>query len=535
MVENYPWVSILPPIFTIALAILTRRVLASLGLGIVISALLVADFNPLGTLQGIWASFAAQFWGDEGFDTYNLFILVFLLQLGVITSLVLMSGGSAAFSSWATRKIKSRRGAQVLAVILGMALFIDDYFNALAVGQVARPVTDKYNVSRAKLAYLVDSTSAPMTVLVPFSSWGASIIGLLAPVVAASTLGLSDLQTFLQAAAANYYAIAALVLVIATTFLQLDIGFMRGEERRAIRRGQTFEKGAEIPGELAEDLPVHDDGRKRALIVPFVGLIVGVIGLMFITGWIATTEGPRDPISVLGNTMLTESLVIGGLIGLALAMWFYLRDTRDNEEHNLKTLGRAFWEGVKSMAQAIAVLLLAWMLGWLIGELGTGDFLAHLVETSQLPTAWLVPLLFMVAGFMAFATGTSWGSFGLLIPITGAIINSLGASEFLVPALGAVLAGAVLGDHVSPISDTTILSATGSQCNLITHVKTQVPYAGIAAAGALVGYMVGAATQSVWIGLLSTLLAMAVFVFVANRMTTALTEEIPKHQHARIG
>lgn len=532
MVDNLPWITLLPPVLTIALAILTRKVRLSLGAGIVAAALLVAGFRPLETLSAIWGAFAAQFW-DEGFDTYNLFLLLFLVLLGIITSLVMMSGGSKAFSAWAARRIRSRRGAQGLGLGLAFALFIDDYFSALAVGQVTRPVTDKYNVSRAKLAYIVDSTAAPMSVLVPFSSWGAGIIGLMAPVVAASALETSDIMAFLGAAASNYYALAALVLTAVVVVLQLDIGGMRAEERRAIQHARTYEMGTEIPGELSEDLPVHDDGNKRALVVPFAGLVIGVVGSMFITGYLV--GGSTDPVEILGDTMLTESLLIGGLIGLGLALYYYLRHTKHNEDFSGRTLALGFWEGIKSMSAAIAILLLAWVLGNLINQLGTGTYLAGLVESAQLPSAWLIPVLFLMAGFMAFATGTSWGSFGLLIPLAGEIILSLNADEYLIPALGAVLAGAVLGDHISPISDTTILSATGSQANIITHVKTQLPYALIAAASALVGYMVAAATSSVAAGLVATFVAMAVHVVVAWRMTTVLVDEIPRRQQAGIG
>lgn len=532
MLEQAPWITLLPPVLTIALAILTRKVKLSLGAGVVAAALLIAEFRPLKTLSAIWQAFATQFW-DEGFDTYNLFLLLFLVQLGIITSLVLMAGGSKAFSTWAARRIKSRRGAQWLGLGLAFALFIDDYFSALAVGQVTRPVTDKYNVSRAKLAYIVDSTAAPLSVLVPFSSWGAGIIGLMAPVIAASTLGTSDIMAFLGAAASNYYALAALVLTVVVVALQLDIGGMRAEERRAILHARTYEQGSDIPGELSEDLPVHDEGLKRSLVVPFVGLIIGVVGSMFVTGYLVS--GSTDPVVMLGDTMLTESLLIGGFVGLGLALYYYLRHTRNNHEFSGRTLALGFWEGMKSMSAAIAILLLAWMLGNLIHELGTGTYLAGLVEAAELPGGWLLPLMFLMAGFMAFSTGTSWGSFGLLIPLAGEIILSLNADEYLIPALGAVLAGSVLGDHISPISDTTILSATGSQANIITHVKTQIPYAMIAAAAALVGYIVAAGTSSVVAGLVGTFVSMGILVVVAWRMTTVLVDEIPRRKQASLG
>ncbi len=532
MIEQLPWLTLVPPLLTIVTAIASRKVKLSLGLGVVAGALLVAGFHPLGSLMAIWRAFAAQFWTDGAFDPYKLLIICFLLQLGIMTSLVLMAGGSAAFSEWAAKRIRSRRGAQVLALLLAFALFIDDYFSALAVGQVSRPITDHHNVSRAKLAYIVDSTAAPMTVLVPFSSWGASIMGILAPVIAASTLETSDFLAFLGAALANYYGIASLVLVIAVVLLQLDIGTMRTEERRAIKHADVYEAGTEIPGELSEDLPVHDDGAKRALIVPFVALIVGVIGSMYVSGWIVS--GNPHVIEALGSTKLAESLVIGGTIGLGISLYYYLRYTHPNDDFTARTLGRGCVEGMKSMWPAISILILAWMLGSLIETLGTGAFLAQLIAAANLPPAWLLPLMFLMAGFMTFSTGTSWGSFGLLIPIAGEIMLNLGAQDLLIPALGAVLAGAVLGDHISPISDTTILSATGTQANIITHVSTQLPYAMIAAGSSVIGYFVAAAADNVVAGLVTTLAVMGVLIIVVNRMTTMLVDEIPEEEQADI-
>ncbi len=322
------------------------------------------------------------------------------------------------------------------------------------------------------------------------------------------------------------------MLVASVVVLQLDIGSMRKEERRAIQYDSAHEEGIEIPGEISADLPVLDDGAIRALIVPFVSLVVGVVSSMYITGWVA--GGDANPVEALGNTMLTESLLIGGGIGLVLALFYYWRYTRHDDDFDKVALGRGVFEGAKSMWPAISILLLAWILGHLIHAIGTGEYLALLVQQSALPPAWLLPVIFVMAGFMAFATGTSWGSFGLLIPIAGEIMLRLGADDLLIPALGAVLAGSVLGDHMSPISDTTILSSTGSQANIITHVKTQLPYALIAAAAAMVGYFVAAATGGVVAGLIATLIALALLVFIANRMTTALVDEIPHHEFEKM-
>ena len=254
MVDNYPILTLLPPILAIGLVVATRKVLLSLGLGVVAAALLIEGFSPWGTLKQVLGSFAEIFWTDGALNTTKVYILIFTLMLGVITAFIMMSGGTRAFADWAQTKIKTRRGATMLPAGLGMAIFVDDYFNALAVGQVSRPVTDTHRVSRAKLAYMVDSTSAPVAVLVPFSSWGAFILGLIGIEVAASSLDKSDISAFIEAALSNYYAFAALLLVAIVATMQLDIGPMRGEERRAILEGEKAAMAAmpQIRARLAQ-------------------------------------------------------------------------------------------------------------------------------------------------------------------------------------------------------------------------------------------------------------------------------------------
>ncbi|OLT23677.1 sodium:proton antiporter [Ornithinimicrobium sp. CNJ-824] len=533
MTENLPVLTILPPLLAIVLVIATRKVLLSLGAGVLASALLVADLSPVPTLRLVWEAFAGIFWDEGAVNTYYVYILVFTLLLGMIAALIMMAGGSAAFADWALERIGTRRGATVLPAVLGIVIFIDDYFNALAVGQVARPVTDRMHVARAKLAYIIDSTSAPVAVLAPFSSWGASIIGIMAPIVAGSALAVSDVEAFLGAAAMNYYAIAAVLLVWIVVVLQLDVGPMRREERRAIVEGRTFDSSEEVPGELAEDLPVHEPGAKRALVIPFLVLVAGVLGGIVWTGYQA--GGSWAVLDVLANTAVTDALLYGGLLGLVTALYYYLRYTTSNPRFSTSTLGRGLWEGVRSMLPAVYILLLAWMLGSLIAELGTGQYLGNLVERTALPPAWLIPVMFVLAGAMAFSTGTSWGSFGILLPIAGQIMNTVeGGPELLLPAFGAVLAGAVWGDHCSPISDTTILSSTGAGCNVITHVTTQLPYAVLGALVALGGYVVFAITLSTWLGLVAVAVGLVVVGLLAKVVATRLEDEIPEAEQAEI-
>ncbi|MGC0272208.1 Na+/H+ antiporter NhaC family protein [Pseudactinotalea sp. Z1739] len=524
MTENYPILTLIPPLLAIGLAIATRKVLISLGLGVLAAAILIAEFDPLATLREVWSSFAVIFWDEGAVNTWYVYILIFLLLLGAIAAFIMMSGGTRALADWAITRVTSRRGAQGVPAVLGLIIFIDDYFNALAVGQVSRPVTDKHRVSRAKLAYIVDSTSAPVAVLAPFSSWGAYIMGLIAPLVAASALTMGSLEAFLRAAAANFYAIAAVVLVWVIVLLRLDVGPMRKEERRALTEGKVYADGATIPGELAEDLPVHYPGVRRALVVPFLALVLGVFAGLTLTGYRAA--GTWDWVAILADTDASAALVLGGLIGLAFALYYYFRNTSRNPDFSASEFGRGWLEGIKSMLPAIAILLLAWTLGDLIGALGTGEYLGDLVERADMPPAWLIPVMFVVASLIAFATGTSWGSFGLLLPIAGAIMTSVNQPELLLPAFGAVLAGAVLGDHVSPISDTTILSSTGAGANVITHVVTQVPYAIAAGVAALAGYAVLALTGSVLAGLAATFAAIAAFVLIGRARSTPLDEQV---------
>ncbi|QYJ03268.1 Na+/H+ antiporter NhaC family protein [Nocardioides panacisoli] len=518
-------ITVIPPLLAITLVIATRQVVLSLGLGVLSAAFIVADYAPLGTLELVWASFAELFWVDGAVNTGKVYILLFTLALGVIASVILMSGGSSAFSEWASRRVRSRRGAQGMAGGLGLAIFIDDYFNALAVGQVARPVTDRMHVARAKLAYLIDSTSAPVAVLAPFSSWGAYIITLMSPIIAEAALDRSDVEVFVLSAGHNYYAIAALLTVGLVVALQLDLGPMRREERRAIAEGETFDSAETVPGELTEDLPMHEPGHKRALVVPFVALVVGVVGGMVWSG--GTAEGSSwSVLDVLANADVTLALIIGAALGLVSAFYYYFRYTTPDEDFDRGVLGRGTWNGVTSMLPAVYILVLAWMLGALIESLGTGDYLAGLVEDAGIAAAWLVPVMFVLAGAMAFSTGTSWGSFAILLPIAGALMTSVGEPELLIPAFGAVLAGSVFGDHCSPISDTTILSSTGASCNVITHVTTQLPYALAGAAAATIGYVVLAATGSGLLGLAGTVVALALAALAANSWLKRLEDEI---------
>ncbi|MFC6039485.1 Na+/H+ antiporter NhaC family protein [Paenisporosarcina macmurdoensis] len=502
--------SILPPILAIVMVLITRRVLLSLGAGVVLGALLIHSFAPVDSLTTLWKSFQVTFW-DEGLNTYNVFIILFLFLLGIITAFVSLSGGSRAFAEWAVKHIKTRRGAKLLTAFLGVIIFIDDYFNALAVGQIARPITDHHRISRAKLAYFIDSTSAPVCVVSPVSSWGAYLIGLIGTILATqSVITYSPLTAFVMMAPMNFYVIAALAMVFFVALTDFDLLEMKKHEQRAIETGEVFDPTKDIPGQLKEDFPVHSHGKVSDLVLPIVTLVVATIGAMVWTGY--QNAGVLDIWAIFENTDVPKSLLIGGSAGAAVSILLYLLQFGKNDKANSVFLGKGIWSGIQSMLPAVLILVFAWSLTFIIGLLETGEYLAQVVTDANIPIGLLPVILFILAGGMAFATGTSWGSFGILIPIAGTIMINA-EPTMLLPALAAVLAGSVFGDHCSPISDTTILSSTGAGSNHIDHVTTQLPYALICAGIASIGYLVLGLTGSVWLSFSLVIIILAILFF----------------------
>lgn len=512
------WISIIPPIIAIVMVLITRRVLLSLGSGIVIGAILVAAFSPSESLVSVWKAITVSFWDwdSSAINADNINIMLFILLLGVITAFVSLSGGSKAFADWAVHRIKTKRGAKLLTVFLGIAIFVDDYFNSLAVGQISRPITDQHKVSRAKLAYFIDSTSAPICVVSPISSWGAYIIGLLGIIFGGATaVGYSPLSAFILMAPMNFYVIATLAMVFFLAWFDVDFFEMKKHEKLASETGQLYDPNKDIPGQLKEDFPVHSHGKVLDLVGPIGTLVIVIFGAMIWTGYTASVaEGLEVSIwSIFENTNVPFSLLLGGLAGAVLAGILYVLQMKRNETANISLVGRATVSGLNAMMPAILILVLAWGLTYIIDNLDTGLYLSEVVSKANLPIAFLPVIMFVLACLMAFSTGTSWGSFGILLPIAGKIM--LDASpDLLLPALAAVLAGAVFGDHCSPISDTTILSSTGAGCNIIDHVTTQLPYALICAAIATAGYTILGITGSVWIGLIGVIIILAVLFSV---------------------
>ncbi|PRO65536.1 Na+/H+ antiporter NhaC family protein [Alkalicoccus urumqiensis] len=502
--------SLLPPVLALILVLITRRVLLSLGVGILVGALMVhqgeeqfinaAAGDILSTVTGIF------YVPGDGVNTWEFYIILFLFLLGMIAALITVTGGARAFGEWAVTKVKTRTGAQFTSAVLGIIIFIDDYFNSLTVGNVSRPLTDRHRISRAKLAYIVDSTAAPMCVISPISSWGAYIITIIGGILAThSYMEGEALQAFLLIAPMNFYAVLAITAVFAAAWWRLDFGPMRRHEMNALNTGELVNRSrGPVPGEHETEEPEHT-GRVADLLIPIAVLIGATVLFMIITG-IQASEGGATVLSTFENTDVASSLLYGGLISFASAVILAaVRKVR------VPLIGAALWSGIKSMLPAIYILIFAWTIVSVIDQLGTGEYLAQLVDGS-IPLMMLPVLVFLLAGFMAFSTGTSWGTFAIMLPIAGDIAAVVDITMML-PMMAAVLAGSIFGDHCSPISDTTILSSTGAGSHHIDHVVTQLPYAIVVAVSSSAAFLVLGASGSTLLGLAAGFIVLALLLF----------------------
>ena len=523
---NWTYMPLIPPLLTLLLVLITKRVDLSLGIGILTSAFVITNGDILGTLKKIWDAFIGLMIEGNWLNTWSAYILIFLALLGVMSAFMSMSGGARAFTNWALTKITTRRGATFLTGVLGVVVFIDDYFSAIITGQVAKPLTDKYRVSRAKLAYFVDTTASPVSVIFPISSWGATIMGLTAPLLIAAGINhITPFESFIYMIPLNFYSIAALTLMFIVIFTNFDIFGMRREETRAFKTGVLRDEGMDLTED--EDLPTAKYSQKEALIVPLIGLAVGVLVGMTITG--IQAGGSLNPLTIIENNSITHSLILGGIIGVLLSIYYYYKYTKDDKSFTGKSTLLGFKEGFLAMLGPMTVLTLAWMTGELIGELGTGTLLGEMVQNSNIPSQLIPAIVFIVACIMAVSTGTSWGSFGILVPIAGNIVVTLQEPTLLLPSIAAVLAGGVFGDHVSPISDSTILSSTGSGSDHITHVMTQIPYALIAATISLLSFITVGYTESTWMALIVfVVLFIVLFVLIKTLYKPVVTTEDKK-------
>ena len=460
--------SLLPPIIAIALALITKEVYSSLFIGILVGGLLYSNFAFETTVlhvfnDGIVASVT---------DSYNMGILIFLVILGTMVCLMNKAGGSAAFGRWAEKNIKSRVGAQLASILLGCLIFIDDYFNCLTVGSVMRTITDKHNISRAKLAYIIDATAAPICIIAPISSWAAAVAGF-----AEDGQGFN---LFLRAIPYNYYALLTIVMMVGLVVMKVDFGMMRTFERNAIETGDLF-SGSNPYASAEEDVP-EDKGRVLDLVLPVVMLIICcVIGMIYSGGFF---EG-EDFITAFSNSDASVGLMLGSAFALVFSFVYFLI----RRSMSFKDMMSCIPDGFKAMVPAIMILTFAWSLKAMTDSLGAKYFVRDFVRTSATGIQLLLPVIVFVIGcLLAFATGTSWGTFGILIPIVQNVFSM--DNPMAIICISACMAGAVCGDHCSPISDTTIMASAGAQCDHVNHVSTQLPYAITCAAVSGVTYLI---------------------------------------------
>ena len=465
--------ALLPPVVAIALALFTKEVYSSLFVGIIVGALLYSNGNLELMMNTI-------FFNEDGgmvyklADSWNVGILIFLIMLGILVALMNKAGGSAAFGKWASRRIKTRIGAQLATMVLGVLIFVDDYFNCLTVGSVMRPVTDSHKVSRAKLSYIIDATAAPVCIIAPISSWAAAVTSSVP-----EGSGINGFSVFLQTIPFNLYAILTLVMIIGMVVLRVDFGPMRLHENNALN-GDLF-TSVDRPYEDADNEKVSDKGIVLDLILPVVVLIAAcIMGMVYTGGFF---DG-KNFIDAFSDSDASVGLVIGGFIALIFTFIYYmLRDVLSFREFT-----ECIPEGFKAMIAPILILAMAWTLSGMTNLLGANVFVANLVAGSAQSLQGFLPIIiFAVAAGLAFATGTSWGTFGILIPI---VIGVFPSGTMMVISVAACLSGAVCGDHCSPISDTTIMASAGGQCNHVNHVSTQIPYAITVAVVCCIGYLI---------------------------------------------
>ena len=462
--------ALLPPIIAIVLALITKEVYSSLVIGIVVGGVIYAGGNFEKTLthvvlDGFVANIA---------DSYNVGILMFLIMLGALVAIMNKAGGSAAFGRWATKHIKTRIGAQCATIVLGILIFIDDYFNCLTVGSVMRPVCDGHKISRAKLSYLIDATAAPICIIAPISSWAAAVAGFARGAGAENGISL-----FVSAIPYNFYALLTILMMFFLAFTNLDYGPMAKHEFNAVNNGDIFTTGKH---EDTSDAEVNPKGKVIDLVLPIVVLIICCIIGMIYSGGFFSGENFIDAFS---NSDASVGLALGAFVTLIITViYFLIRRTM-----SFSDIMSGLPEGFKAMVPAIMILACAWTLKAMTDSLGAKIFISQLIESSAGAFENFLPaIIFAIAVGLSFATGTSWGTFGILIPIVLSVFTA--GEPITIVAISACMAGAVCGDHCSPISDTTIMASAGAQCDHINHVNTQLPYALTVAGVSFVSYII---------------------------------------------
>ena len=503
--------SLLPPVVAIGLALITKEVYSSLFLGILVGCFLQVNGNPIDAFQFFVSHLCSNAGGNMG-------ILMFLVILGTMVALMIRAGGSKAYGDWAVSHIKTKSGALWSTFILAIVLGVDDYFNNLTTGNVMRPVADGHHISRAKLSYMCDATAAPVCIMMPVSSWAAAVTG----VIGNEEVGF---QIFLRAIPFNYYAILTLVFIIVMTCLNIDYGPMRTHELNAAK-GDLYTT-PERPFENAAEMKFNPDGKVIDLVIPVIILIIGCVSSMIYVGF---QNGGHDLITAFANTSAFDALPLGSLIALIINMiYFMVRRSMKFTE-----LMDCLPEGFKQMVPAILILCLAWTIGDVTKALGAPEFVAGIVKNLSGSLYALLPaVVFIIAAFLGFATGTSWGTFSILLPIVIPVFSGgipaadltselINGNDMLMIAIAATLGGAVMGDHCSPISDTTIMASSGAQCYHLNHVATQLPYAMTVAVVCFANYILASFIQNVVINLAIAIVCMVVVLLVIGKLNHSM-------------
>ena len=496
--------ALVPPVVAIGLALITKEVYSSLFIGVLMGGILYSGFSFEGTITHIF---------EDGMinvlsDSYNVGILIFLVILGTMVCLMNRAGGSAAFGQFAADHIKGRVGAELATILLGCLIFIDDYFNCLTVGSVMRPVTDKFKVSRAKLAYLIDATAAPICIIAPISSWAAAVTGFVE--------GEDGFSIFVRAIPYNFYAILTIVMMIGMVLLRTEFGSMKFHEKNALKGDLYTTPGRPYDTEKQPEVSVR--GTVLDLLIPIISLIICCMVGMLYTGGFFSGE---DFVTAVSQSDASLGLTMGSFFGLLITIGLY----QVRRVLKFSECMACIPEGFKSMVPAIMILSFAWTLKAMTDSLGADVYVATVVASSARSLLNFLPaIIFVVGCFLAFATGTSWGTFGILIPIVVAVFENSNP-DLMIISISACMAGAVCGDHCSPISDTTIMASAGAQCEHVNHVTTQLPYAVTAAAVSFVSYIIAGFVQSAWIALPIAIALMVATMFVIRAVNGVLKEE----------
>ena len=497
--------ALLPPLVAIVLALITKEVYSSLFVGIVVGALIYSGFKFEGTVTQIFEGGIIKVLADS----YNVGILIFLVILGSVVCMMNKAGGSAAFGRWASKKIHTRVGAELAAIILGILIFIDDYFNCLTVGSVMRPVTDRHHVSRAKFAYLIDATAAPVCIIAPISSWAAAVSGFVE--------GQDGLAIFVRTIPYNFYAILTIVMMVGMVLMKTEFGAMRTHEINALN-GDLYTTSARPYENATDDETPNPRGKVIDLVIPIVMLVICcVISMIYTGGFFSGT----DFVTAFSQSDASTGLAMGSAFGLVFAIIFYMI----RRVVNFRDCMGCIPEGFKAMVPAIMILTFAWTLKAMTDSLGAAVFVEEAMRAVAGGIEVILPaIIFLVGCGLAFATGTSWGTFGILIPIVVAVFEK-SSPEMMIISMSACMAGAVCGDHCSPISDTTIMASAGAQCDHVTHVSTQLPYAILAAAVSFVTYIVAGFVKTAWIALPVGIVLMLIVLFVIKMMNPMPVEK----------